>query len=350
MEQVVTPEHPKGKLPCDERRPIHESGWDPLVADVFRIAVLSGKGGTGKTFVSVNLAATAQEAYADVNEGTGTENGVVPDSIRSIYADCDVEEPNGHLFLQPMECCCETVSVMVPNIDATLCAGCRKCVSFCKFHALAYVKGQVKLFQELCHGCNGCVLLCPTGAMAEGQRQIGQLESGISKDVTVCTGTLNVGEATGVPVIHALLKALGTMKTRTNMPSELEHLSGKPCIAVLDCPPGSGCPVLESVRHADFCILVAEPTSFGLHDLGMVTELVRVLGKPAGLVLNRCTDSAENMALLASKLDMPLLGVVPFEPALAHLLAEGGVASREEDVYRALFKGMWRRIREVTGR
>jgi len=408
-----------------------------MAASYFRVAVLSGKGGTGKTFVSVNLAAAAYQAFLGIiadagtahgegtvhqddvpdqdgtvrqddvpdKDGTTRQNDVpdqdgtvrqddvpdkdgttrqndVPDqdgthlkggtvrsgNIRAIYADCDVEEPNGHLFLQPVDCCCEPVSVMVPEVDASKCNGCRTCVSFCRFHALAYLKGQVKVFRELCHGCNGCVLLCPTGAMTEGKRPIGLLESGASEEVTVCTGTLNIGESTGVPVIHALLKALGTSRAIPESESlpvagldvDVLHESGTanamqarsklPYVAVLDCPPGSGCPVMESVRHADFCLLVAEPTAFGLHDLGMVVDLVRVLEKPAGLLFNRCTDSPERLADLAAGLGLPLLGTIPFEPALAKLLAEGCVAVRESDDYRQIFAGVWEQIREVAGR
>lgn len=317
-----------------------------------RIAVLSGKGGTGKTFASVNLAASAATAFASVISaraaGSSSDVSAAVDAsgdksadVRSIaggvprhpfrYMDCDVEEPNGHLFLKPEAVCTEPVSVMVPEYDVSLCDGCRICTNFCRFNALAYVRDHVKIFPELCHGCNGCVLLCPTGAMTERARDIGEVACGESNDVDVLTGTLNPGEATGVPVIQSLVNMLNRHPAT---------------VTVIDCPPGSGCAVMECVRESDFCVLVAEPTAFGLHDMGMVSELVRLMGKPAGLLFNRCTEDTASLARdTAAREELPLLGVLPFDSALAGLLAEGGVAVRELPVWREHFEAIWRRIR-----
>lgn len=149
-----------------------------------RIAVLSGKGGTGKTLVSVNLAAATKI---------------------STYIDCDVEEPNGHLFFKPKDVEEEEISVKIPKVDNELCNGCRKCVDFCKFNALAYIKDKLIVFEEVCHSCGGCIMLCPEKALTERKKVIGKIQKGISNQVTVYTGILNTGEASGIPIIKKLL-------------------------------------------------------------------------------------------------------------------------------------------------
>ena len=301
-----------------------------------RIAVLSGKGGTGKTFLSVNLAVSAPSFFQSASPvANGSDrlcwSNLLP-SNPFRYVDCDVEEPNGHLFLKPESVCAEAVSVMVPAWDEARCNGCRICTSFCRFNALAYVRDRVKIFPELCHGCNGCVLLCPTGAMTESSRSIGQVECGQSGGIDVLTGVLSPGEATGVAVIHSLVTLLDTHPA---------------VVTVLDCPPGSGCAVMECIRESDACILVVEPTLFGLHDMGMVSELVRKLGKPAGLLFNRCTESTEELAQVAARKEgLPVIGLLPFDGALAGLLAEGGVAVREMAHWHALFCDIWGHIRK----
>ncbi|PHJ36906.1 hypothetical protein P378_19530 [Desulforamulus profundi] len=168
-----------------------------------RIAVLSGKGGTGKTLVSVNLASAAKE---------------------SIYIDCDVEEPNGHLFFEPEGVKEEEVVIKIPTVDEQLCNGCRTCIDFCKFNALAYISGKLRVFDEVCHSCGGCVLLCPEKALSEKEKVIGKVQKGVSDNVTVNTGILNTGEASGIPIIKKLLN---------------ENRSEKEKLTFIDCPPGS---------------------------------------------------------------------------------------------------------------
>jgi MinD superfamily P-loop ATPase len=283
-----------------------------------RLAVLSGKGGTGKTFVAVGLAVTSAH---------GAE-------IAGQYMDCDVEEPNGHLFLKPTDTHTEPVRVMVPAYHADLCDGCRICTSFCRFNALAFIRDRVKLFPELCHGCNGCVLLCPKSAMTESSRPIGTVSAGRSYGVSVLTGTLNPGEATGVSVIASLMRA-----SRARPAS----------CTVMDSPPGSGCAVMECIREADACVLVAEPTPFGLHDVGMVAELVRKLGKPAGLLFNRCSpESAEVVEEAGRHLRLPVLEAFSFDPEVARTLAEGDIPARVNPLWRKRFEQLWESLaREV---
>lgn len=180
------------------------------------IAVLSGKGGTGKTLVSVNLAASAEAA---------------------VYLDCDVEEPNGHLFFRPKITSEEPVSAMIPRIDYDQCNGCRTCVDFCKFNALALIKNKPLLFRDVCHSCGGCALFCPRKAIGEAAKSIGMIQSGLSGKVRVHTGCLNTGEASGIPIIKELLKKSAK---ETALP------------VFIDCPPGSACSVMESIKYADY--------------------------------------------------------------------------------------------------
>lgn len=268
-----------------------------------KIAVLSGKGGTGKTFVSVNLAAASAQA---------------------VYLDCDVEEPNGHLFFKPNDVISKEVTVPIPVIDQSKCDGCRKCVDFCKFNALALIKQKVKVFDSVCHSCGGCVILCPQKAVSEKEKAIGRIEEGISGNVKVVTGILNTGEASGVPIIKNLLDS---------MSSEVE-------LAVVDCPPGSACIVMESIKDVDYCILVAEPTIFGAHNLGMVYELVRLFDKPFGAILNKCTEGFNPSEEFCKTNNIPILERIPFSNELASLNSNAMIAVSEKQEYRNLFSGL----------
>jgi len=272
------------------------------------VAVLSGKGGTGKTLVSVNLAAAAGDA---------------------VYLDCDVEEPNGHLFFKPEAAQEETVTVKTPEFDATLCTGCRKCVEFCAFHALAFTGGRPMLFDEVCHSCGGCALLCPVDAIRETDKAVGTVSFGISDCVNVFTGRLNIGEASGIPVIKRLLSKISNSGNRT---------------VFIDCPPGSACTVMESIQDADFCVLVAEPTVFGAHNLAMVYELVSLFHKPFGAVLNKCQAGENPSETFCREHRIPILGRIPFDSALGALNSEGKIAVRENQHYRKLFSSLLEQI------
>lgn len=271
-----------------------------------RIAVLSGKGGTGKTLVSVNLACAAEKA---------------------VYVDCDVEEPNGHLFLKPEITEKLSVTVTVPEMDMSKCTGCRKCVDFCKYNALALLKDKLMIFYEVCHSCGGCILFCPAKALSKKQREIGTIEAGISDGVTVLTGCLNTGEVSGVPIIKGLMEKLP-----------------KQDIIVIDCPPGSACIVMESIREADFCVLVAEPTLFGAHNLAMVYDLVKLFDKPFGVVLNKCLPGENPSEKFCSENKINILTEIPYDEKLGMLNSKGLVAVRESDQYRKLFQKLLENI------
>lgn len=265
-----------------------------------KIAVLSGKGGTGKTLVSVNLAAVAKE---------------------SLYIDCDVEEPNGHLFFKPEDIQSEKISIKIPYVDETLCNGCRKCVDFCKFNALAYIINKLIIFDEVCHSCGGCVLFCPEKALSEKEKIIGEVQRGVSENVTVLTGLLNTGEASGIPIIKKLLK----------------DSSAKSNFTFIDCPPGSACIVMESIQDADYCILVAEPTLFGVHNLNMVHELVSLFDKPHGVVLNKCLEGENPAEQFCLEKNIRILGKIPFDHELGILNSNALISARETLKYQDRF-------------
>lgn len=266
-----------------------------------KIAVLSGKGGTGKTLVSVNLAAAAEQ---------------------SVYIDCDVEEPNGSLFFKPDDVRDEDICVKIPVVQEDLCSGCRFCVEFCKFNALAFLKNKPYVFEEVCHSCGGCVMLCPEKALREREKSIGKIQNGVSDGVMVSAGILNTGEASGIPIIKRLL-------------AENAGEAGLPTF--IDCPPGSACIVMESIRDADFCVLVAEPTVFGVHNLNMVYELVRLFHKPCGAVLNKCLPGENPAEVFCREKNIPILGRIPFDHALGEINSNAQIAARVSKEYRELF-------------
>lgn len=272
-----------------------------------KIAVLSGKGGTGKTFVSVNLAVAAHSAT---------------------YIDCDVEEPNGNLFLKPENVTVTIVNTLLPDFDADKCTGCRKCIDFCRFNALALIKGKPMVFTEICHSCGGCMIVCPTSAVTEHQHPVGCIEHGTHGKQTVVTGILNLGEASAVPVIRAALADGLTGEGQT----------------IIDCPPGSGCPVLESVSASDYCVLVTEPTAFGLHNLQMVVEMVRLLKKPYGIVINKMETPYELLEDFCRLTDIPVLCRIPYSETLARLNAAAQIACECDESSRMLFSALLKRI------
>lgn len=269
-----------------------------------KIAVLSGKGGTGKTLVSVNLAAAAKTAT---------------------YIDCDVEEPNGHLFFKPEGIQEEEVFVQIPQVNNELCNGCRKCVEFCNFNALAYIKDGLVVFEDICHSCGGCVLLCPEKALTEKSKPIGKVQKGLSRSVMVWTGILNTGQATGVPIIKKLLDKDNLQKDQ---------------LTVIDCPPGSACIVMESIKDADYCVLVAEPTLFGLHNLNMVYDLVNLFDLPFGVVLNKCLEGENPAEKFCIDKNIKILARIPFDHELGTLNSNAEIAVHQSAQYRELFTSL----------
>lgn len=275
-----------------------------------KIAILSGKGGTGKTFVSVNLAVTAPTA---------------------LYVDCDVEEPNGHLFLHPQDVAVQIVNKLLPTFDAEKCIGCRKCVDFCHFNALAFIGDKPMVFKDVCHSCGGCLLMCPVGAVKESPVEIGRVECGRHANVTVASGFLNIGEASGIGIIQALMKIADA--------SDAAHV-------VIDSPPGSACSVVESVKDADLCLIVAEPTAFGVHNFEMVAELVQVLNKPCAVIVNKTDDTNTLIDDVCREKGLPVLAHIPYSEAMARCGADGKIASETDAAVRQAFERLWAEIEE----
>lgn len=271
------------------------------------IAVLSGKGGTGKTLVSVNLASVIEN---------------------STYIDCDVEEANGHLFFKAENIKEVDVSVKIPLINTNKCLKCRECVQFCKFNALAFINDKVMVFEDVCHSCGGCSIVCKSGAIDEKDKNVGSILSGKSESINTATGILNIGEASGVPIIKELL-------TYT-----------KDYINIIDCPPGSACIVMESIREADYCILVAEQSLFGKHNLEMVHELVNIFDKKHGVVLNKCVANENPSKLYCLENNIKILGEIDFDHKLGLLNSNSEIVSRKDDSYYKKFSDIFNNVLE----
>ncbi len=275
-----------------------------------KVAIASGKGGTGKTTVSVNLALSL-------------------DDVQLI--DCDVEEPNCLPFLPVSTGSVEDVHVSVPLIDMKKCNLCGECSKFCRFHAMATVGEQVLVFPELCHWCGGCEMVCPMDAITEKRRAIGVIESGASEGLRFQRGILNVGEAMATPVIRALKKKVAREGD-----------------VILDSPPGTSCPVIETIEDSDYCLLVTEPTPFGLHDLKLAVDVVRTLGMPFGVVINRDGVGDDGVERYCRKEGIRVLLKIPQSMDIARLYSKGRPFVPSMPEWGDKFREMWQEMeREV---
>ncbi|MDD2497732.1 MAG: ATP-binding protein [Desulfitobacteriaceae bacterium] len=272
-----------------------------------QISVLSGKGGTGKTTIATNLAVI----------------------MGGYYVDCDVEEPNGFIFLKPNISKSKDVSIPTPQIDYTKCTLCKKCVQVCQFNALGIAGNQVLVFEKLCHGCGACLLACPDGAISEKERAIGKIDAGQSGELKCLQGVLNVGEPMAGPIIRDLKEMV------------------KEESSLIDCSPGSSCNVVKAISGAHYAILVTEPTAFGLHDLKIAVELVRKLKLPFGLIINRGNDDNRMIIDYCEKEKIRLLGVIPFDRRVAEIYSRGNLLIEDEH-YREIFEELAENIREVV--
>ncbi len=275
-----------------------------------KIAVLSGKGGTGKTTVAASLAS------------------LLPDAD---YIDCDVEEPNGFLFLSPDLSLHDSVTVPVPEVDPALCTMYGACVRACQFNALAAVGSRIMVFPDLCHHCGACLIACKPGAICEIDQVIGQIDR--SADGHFRQGVLRTGQPVGLPIIDRLIRE-----------ADPDHLS------ILDAPPGSSCPVVHVLRSADYALLVTEPTPFGLHDLKMIVSLVRDLSLPAGVVINKSNGTDLIIDSFCRQENLPVLARIPFSRDIAVRYSRGYLPIDPDSPWRPLFNGLAERIRKETDR
>jgi MinD superfamily P-loop ATPase len=290
------------------------------------ITVASGKGGTGKTTVATSLALSLGAAAAN---GMPAANGTPADRI--LFLDCDVEEPNAALFLRPALNQPEEVGILIPRVDYGRCTFCGRCAEVCVWHAIAVVGKKVLIFPELCHGCGSCTLNCPEGAIDEVLHVMGTLESGQAGPITFGHGTLDVGQAMSVPIIRQLKE---------------RHIgnSGHE-VAILDASPGTSCPVVESMRGADFVLLVTEPTPFGLHDLRLAVQVARdELGLPVGVVVNRDGVGDSGVDDYCAEEGIPILMRIPLDRRIAEAISSGRALVEALPEYRPQFEALYERI------
>ena len=274
-----------------------------------RITVASGKGGTGKTTVATSLALSL------------ASNAV---GLPPLFLDCDVEAPNAHLFLKPIFKNRKDVSLLIPNIDESKCTSCGKCAEVCEYHAIAVLGEKVMVFSQLCHGCGSCTLVCPTKAIYEVPDVMGVLASGSTPSgINFAHGILNVGEPMAVPVIQQL------KKWGTPQPGQ---------VVIVDAPPGTSCPVVESVRNADFLLLVTEPTPFGLHDLKLAAQVANELKIPVGVIINRDGIGNAGVEDFCAAEGLPILMRIPYDRAIAEGTAQGQTLIEIYPEYILLFQ------------
>ena len=273
-----------------------------------KIAVASGKGGTGKTTVATNLALSLGEAQ---------------------FLDCDVEEPNANIFIKARINESKNVKVKIPEIDKSKCNYCGKCSDFCAYNALAVVKSNILVFSELCHSCGGCELVCPMDAIKWSERIIGKVEHGQNKGIYFYHGLLNVGEMQAIPIIKALKKKINKKK-----------------IVIIDVPPGTSCPVIESIIGSDYCILVTEPTPFGLHDLKLAIEVVKHLSIPFGVVINRDGIGDKRVEIYCEKEKIPVLLKIPERKKIAQLYSKGIAIVSKSYEWHEMFVQLFYRLQD----
>ncbi len=274
------------------------------------LSIASGKGGTGKTTVAVNLAISLGNVQ---------------------LLDCDVEEPDAHIFLKPRIEKEIPAIIPVPRVDKAKCTHCGKCGEVCEFHAIVVVKDVVLNFDELCHGCGACSYVCPEDAITEVERQIGTIRVGKAGEIEFVEGILNIGEPMASPLIK---------KEKTFVRN--------PGTVVLDAPPGTSCPVIETVRGSDFCLLVTEPTPFGLNDLELAVGMAEKLGVPMGVVINRADVGDRGVWDFCGQKHIPILMEIPLDQRIAELYSRGIPLVEEMEEYRSAFRAVFEKIEALA--
>lgn len=277
------------------------------------ISVASGKGGTGKTLVATSLALSLKD------------NGNVQ------LLDCDVEEPNANILLRLAIKQSQPVYIPTPRVDQAKCTYCGKCAEVCAYNAIAVIKKKVLIFPELCHGCGACSYLCPENAIAEEGREVGVVERGDSGNLQLIQGKLNVGEAMAPPVIREVKKYI-------------DHAN----IVIIDVPPGTSCPVIEAVKASDFCLLVTEPTPFGLNDLTLAVQVVREVGIPCGVIINRVGVGDEEIERYCQREGIPILLRIPLDRNIAVFYSRGIPLVEGMPRWREEFLRLFQEIKDIV--
>lgn len=278
-----------------------------------KIAIVSGKGGTGKTTVATNLA------------------NVVSKKSRIQLLDADVEEPNSHLFLDIEYLEREEVKLLIPQVDNEKCTRCGKCAESCQFGAISVFNTGVLVFDNLCHGCGLCKMVCPSGAISEKEKTIGSIKLGkINDNFSFGTGLLNIGEPSGVRIIRKLKKSIDKSKT-----------------VIIDAPPGTSCPVVETLRGIDYAVLVTEATPFGLHDLKLAVDLVNEMGIPSGIIVNRASSDYTEVEEYANSNSIPVLEKIPFDRDIAVAYSNGKLFTDIKPEWKERFEKVYKEIEEA---
>lgn len=280
---------------------------------MIKIAVASGKGGTGKSTVSINLAYLLSEEFEDVT-----------------LIDCDVEEPNCHIFLNPDISKREKIYLSVPEIDNGKCIACGKCVDICQFNVLALVKQKVISFPELCHSCGGCWISCPVDAIKKGKREVGEIEIGKSEKINFIQGKSRISEAMSPPLIKAVKKAANSHR-----------------IQILDSPPGTSCPVIAAVEGVDYVVMVTEPTPFGLYDLKLAVDVMKKLNKKFGIVINRSSENDYLIENYAAFENVDIIAKIPDSRKIAECYSRGEIVIKELPEFKENFKPLVEVIRSI---
>jgi MinD superfamily P-loop ATPase len=275
------------------------------------LSIASGKGGTGKTLVATSLALSLGKQVQ--------------------ILDCDVEEPNVHVLLRPTIVQSKPVCIPVPKIDKAKCTYCGECAKVCAYHALAVVKKLVLMFPELCHGCGACSYLCPAKAISEEGRKMGVVELGYAGEIEFVQGKLTIGEAMATPIIREVKRHIDPTKS-----------------VLIDVSPGTSCPVVEAVRDSDFCLLVTEPTPFGLHDLSLAVDMVKALGIPCGIVLNRSGGTYNRVEEYCLEVGIPLLMRIPLDMEIARLYSRGVTLVQGMPEWRDRFLELFHTIEQIV--
>jgi len=278
-----------------------------------KIVVASGKGGTGKTTIAVNIASLMAERSDQV-----------------CYADCDVEEPNGYLFLKPTIDREWPADIPIPQVDENLCDACGKCKEICEFSAITVILEKVMVFPELCHGCGGCALACPPKAITEIPREIGLVMAGHRGRLQFVSGRLNVGEPLAVPLIREVKKEIG-----------------KYTDVIIDASPGTACPMVETVSNADHVLLVTEPTPFGLNDLKLAVETVRKLDLPYSVIINRAGIGDKGVQKFCYLENIPIMAEIPDDRRAAELYSKGEMIYRALPEFKKYFENIVEKIDEM---
>jgi len=278
-----------------------------------RIAIASGKGGTGKTTVAVNLALSLA-AYQPVQ-----------------LMDCDVEEPNDHIFLHFVVDQVYSVEKLLPRVDENLCTYCGKCAEACEFKAIAIIGNKILVYNDLCHGCGLCAMVCPTGAITENPHELGVIESGEADGFQFARGVLNIGEVMATPIIHELKDELDSND-----------------LAILDAPPGTGCPTIAAIHGADIALLVTESTPFGLHDLRAAVGVARSLSVPVAVIINRYGIGDDRVESYCAAEGIPIVLRIPFSREIASLYSRGIPFVKELAGWRDRFIVLYEALKKVA--